>query len=38
MLGTQFDEEEELSIGEWQKVAIARAFLRPAQIIKNKSC
>lgn len=32
-LGTQFDEGEELSIGEWQKVAIARAFLREAQIL-----
>lgn len=32
-LGTLFDEGEELSIGEWQKVAIARAFLRPAQIL-----
>ena len=32
-LGTQFEEGEELSIGEWQKVAIARAFLRQAQII-----
>jgi len=32
-LGTQFEQGEELSIGEWQKVAIARAFLRQAQII-----
>ena len=32
-LGTQFEEGEELSIGEWQKVAIARAFLRQAQVI-----
>ncbi|MCT7958515.1 ABC transporter ATP-binding protein [Laspinema palackyanum] len=32
-LGTQFDQGEELSIGEWQKVALARAFLRQSQII-----
>jgi ATP-binding cassette subfamily B protein len=33
MLGKWFDEGEELSKGEWQKVALARAFLRDAQII-----
>jgi ATP-binding cassette, subfamily B, bacterial len=33
MLGNQFAEGMELSIGEWQKLAIARAFLRPAQIM-----
>jgi ATP-binding cassette subfamily B protein len=32
-LGKQFEQGEELSIGEWQKVALARAFLRQAQII-----
>jgi ATP-binding cassette subfamily B protein len=32
-LGKEFEEGEELSIGEWQKVALARAFLRQAQII-----
>jgi ATP-binding cassette, subfamily B, bacterial len=33
VLGTLFEQGEELSIGQWQKVALARAFLRDAQII-----
>ncbi|PYN78473.1 MAG: ABC transporter ATP-binding protein [Candidatus Rokuibacteriota bacterium] len=33
MLGKWFDHGEELSIGEWQKVALARAFMRDAQIV-----
>ena len=33
ILGKWFEEGEERSIGEWQKVALARAFLRNAQII-----
>ena len=33
ILGKQFEDGEELSIGEWQKVALARAFLRDTQII-----
>lgn len=32
-LGREFEEGEELSIGEWQKVALARAFLRQSQIV-----
>lgn len=32
-LGKWFEDGEELSTGEWQKVALARAFLRDAQII-----
>lgn len=32
-LGTWFKEGQELSIGEWQKIALARVFLRQAQII-----
>lgn len=33
ILGKWFEDGEELSIGEWQKIALARAFLRKAQII-----
>ncbi len=33
VLGKRFEEGEELSMGEWQKVAVARAFLRDAQIL-----
>jgi ATP-binding cassette subfamily B protein len=33
ILGKRFEAGEELSIGEWQKVALARAFMRDAQII-----
>ena len=33
LLGRGFDGGEELSIGQWQKVALARAFLRPSQLI-----
>ena len=32
-LGRWFDDGEELSMGEWQKIALARAFIRDAQII-----
>jgi ATP-binding cassette subfamily B protein len=32
-LGKWFENGEELSVGEWQKIALARAFLRDAQII-----
>ena len=32
MLGRWFDEGEELSVGEWQKIALARAFVRDAQV------
>lgn len=33
VLGRLFPEGEELSIGEWQKIALARAFLSDAQIL-----
>jgi ATP-binding cassette subfamily B protein len=33
VLGKTFDEGHELSVGEWQKVALARAFMRDAQIL-----
>lgn len=33
VLGKWFENGEELSVGEWQKVALARAFLRDAQVI-----
>ena len=33
MLGKLFEEGEELSVGEWQKIALARAFMRDAEVI-----
>jgi len=33
ILGKWFEDGEELSIGEWQKVALARSFMRDAQIL-----
>jgi ATP-binding cassette subfamily B protein len=33
VLGKWFEEGEELSIGEWQKMALGRAFMRDAQIV-----
>lgn len=33
VLGRWFDEGHELSIGEWQKIALARAYLRDAHIL-----
>lgn len=32
-LGTEFATGEELSIGQWQKIALARGFMRDAQLI-----
>jgi ATP-binding cassette subfamily B protein len=33
MLGNWFEAGEELSMGEWQKIALARGFVRDAQIV-----
>lgn len=33
LLGRDFEGGEELSIGQWQKIALARAFLRPSQLL-----
>ncbi len=33
LLGRDFAGGEELSIGQWQKIALARAFLRPSQLL-----
>lgn len=33
MLGREFEEGTELSIGQWQKVAVARAMMRPAPLL-----
>jgi ATP-binding cassette, subfamily B, bacterial len=33
VLGKSFENGAELSVGEWQKVALARAFLRRSEII-----
>jgi ATP-binding cassette subfamily B protein len=33
MLSNKFDDGVELSIGEWQKIALARAFMREAQLL-----
>jgi ATP-binding cassette subfamily B protein len=33
VLGKWFEKGTELSVGEWQKVALARAFIRDSQII-----
>jgi ATP-binding cassette subfamily B protein len=33
VLGKWFEDGEELSVGEWQKIALARAFLRDAPLL-----
>jgi ATP-binding cassette subfamily B protein len=33
VLGTWIEDGEELSIGQWQKIALARSFVRDAQIV-----
>jgi ATP-binding cassette subfamily B protein len=33
VLGKWFEDGEDLSMGEWQKIALARAFVRDAQIV-----
>ncbi|MDY7080334.1 MAG: ATP-binding cassette domain-containing protein [Chloroflexota bacterium] len=33
MLGRWFDDGQQLSVGEWQKVALARAFMRDAPLL-----
>ena len=33
VLGRWFEEGHELSVGEWQKVALARAYLREAEVV-----
>ncbi len=33
ILGNMFDRGQELSIGQWQKVALARAFFRDSQVL-----
>lgn len=33
ILGKLFEQGEELSMGQWQKIALARAFLRDSQVI-----
>jgi ATP-binding cassette, subfamily B, bacterial len=33
ILGNLFEGGEELSVGQWQKIALARAFLRPSELI-----
>jgi ATP-binding cassette subfamily B protein len=32
-LGAMFEDGEQLSVGEWQKIALARAFVRDAQLV-----